>query len=789
MNFKTLKGLLLGCTMLAGGAAGQAWAAEAQPAAGAPAAPAANAANATPVLGEIVVTARRRAENIQNVPASVTAFSGTSLQQLNVRNSYDLVRVTPSLNVNISAGGGQSQAQYTIRGQRQGDTPPSLDPSVGTYVGDIVMQRPFGFGQMMFDLQNVQVLKGPQGTLFGRNTTGGAIILQPNTPTDDHEAMIHGQLGNYRLGEIDGFVNIPFNDKVALRVAAQHTYRDGYIKDIGTGQHDESENETGVRVSLRLRPIEGLENLTVANYVSRRTNGSGFRLFALPTTSPAGAIYGAAGQQTLAFMNSLPWNETFSNHSGFSQTKTYTVANTTTWQVNENITLKNILGYVNYQSPFFDDIDGSPLPILAYGLQQNGRQETEEFQVLGKGHNYNWIAGAYYFRENVFYESDTPDELNPILIGELIPQSIAEQDHNYSKSLFASGTYDFSDFIPGISVTAGGRYTWDTRQSQFGTTYAVGFVPGQATGNPLVPVSGGQFCGFAGSGVQFDPTTCRTNGKIDFSKFTYNVDIDYKISPDKMIYVAHRLGYRTGGWSTRAINEFGLTFAPETVGDYEIGAKLDWHFGDMFLRTNVAGFYQKYTNIQRLVPAVFPNGATTAINQNAASAKINGAEGDFTFVPTRWFTLSGFFSQTQPTYNKFLILTPAGQTVDVTNTAPFAGFPRTTYGLTGRVTLPTPEELGEVVVQANWYHQSGYIAQDSSAVEPGGTTPAYGLLNLRLEWNRVMNRPLDLALFANNALNNHYDLMRYALINEIGFNSRIVGAPAMYGIEASYHFK
>ena len=780
MKQSAFRNLLLGCSMVTG-LTGHACAGETQ------AAPA--TASEAPAIGEVVVTARRRAEYVQDVPQQVTAVSGEALQQLGVKDTYDLVRIAPSLNVNVSAGGGQGQPQYTLRGQRQGDTPPSLDPSVGAYIGDIVMERPFGFGQLMFDLQNVQVLQGPQGTLFGRNTTGGAIILQPNLPTSEYDAQVHGALGNYRAAELDGFVNIPFNDKVALRVAAQHAEHDGYVKNIGTDQHDQDENETGLRVSLRLRPTDNLESMTSANYVSRRTNGSGFRLMAISPSTPAGAIYGSVGQQTAAFVDSLPSNETSTNHSGFSQTKTYTVANTTTYDMGRGIQIKNILGYVNYQSPMFEDVDGSPLPILAYGLLQNGRQETEEFQVLGSGRNYNWIAGAYYFHENVSYVSITPDELNPVLIGETLPQTIAEQDHNSSKSLFASATYDFSDYVHGLSVTAGGRYTWDTRQSQFGTTYAVGFAPGQATGNPVVPISPGQNCGFAGSGVVFDPATCRTSGKVDFSKFTYNIDVDYKITPDKMIYAAHRLGYRTGGWSTRAISGFDSTFSPETVGDYELGLKLDWRFNGMFLRTNVAGFYQNYSNIQRLVPLVFPNGSTTAIEQNAATAKIDGVEGEFTFVPNRWVTLTGFFSQTQPKYNKFIITTPTGVTQDVTDTAAFAGFPRTTFGVTGRLTLPTPEAYGETVVQANYYHQSAYIGQDTAAVEPLGTTPSYGLLNLRLEWNKVMNSQADLALFANNALNKHYASMQYSLINEIGFASKIMGPPAVYGIEATYHFR
>ena len=785
MTTRATRAFLLGCTMLAAPVA-HAYAADAQPAAGPPsgAAPAAS----EPMLGEVIVTARRRAENVQDVPAAVTALSGATLQRQGVSNTYDLVRTAPALNVNISAGGGQNQPQYTLRGQRQGDTPPSVDPSVGTYFGDIVMERPFGFAQQFFDLQNVQVLKGPQGTLFGRNTTGGAIIIQPNLPSNEFDAGVHGSLGNYALHEIDGYVNLPLNDRMSLRIAGQHTDRDGYIKDILTGQKDEDEHENAVRASLRIKPTDDIENVTVASYVKRHTDATGFRLSYLGGPGPAPAIYGAAGAAVLAGINALPWNETASNQPGFSRLKTYTLANTTTYAINDNITLKNIIGYVNYQAGFFDDVDGSPLPILGYGVDQNGKQFTEEFQILGKGHNYNWIAGAYYFRESAFYQSHTPDELNPVIIGALIPQIVSEQDVNYSKSVFASATYDFSDFIPHLSATAGGRYTWDTRNADFGTTYALGFAPGQATGNPVIPISPGQTCAFAGTGVPFDPATCRSPNRATYSKFTYNLDLDYKIDDHKMIYVAHRLGYRTGGFGTRATTSFGASFSPETVKDYEVGAKLDWDFDGMFLRTNIAAYHQDYSNIQRLVPVVL-NGATTTSVQNAAKAKIDGVEGEFTFIPRPWLTISGFASQVQPKYDKFLILEPDGTTTDATKTAAFAGFPRTTFGVTARVTLPTPEDIGETVFQANYYHQSSYVAQDSAAQEPASRIAGYGLLNLRLEWNKVMRSNVDLALFANNVLDKHYDAMIFALGNEIGYSSKIAGAPAMFGIEASYHFR
>src|SRR5580698_1087497 len=177
----------------------------------------------------VVVTARRRAENIQKVPVAVTALSGATLKRQAVVTQYDLNRVVPSLQISISAGGGQNQSEIALRGQRQGDTLPSLDPSVGVYFGDIVIERPYGFNQQFFDLSTIQVLKGPQDTLFGRNTTGGNILLVPNQPTDTYSAMLHTSLGDYNLHEVDGWVNLPINDRVDLRIAGQYTGRDGYI--------------------------------------------------------------------------------------------------------------------------------------------------------------------------------------------------------------------------------------------------------------------------------------------------------------------------------------------------------------------------------------------------------------------------------------------------------------------------------------------------------------------------------------------------------------------------------
>jgi iron complex outermembrane recepter protein len=748
----------------------------------------------------VVVTARRRAENIQKVPVAVTALSGATLKRQTIVSQYDLNRVTPSLQISISAGGGQNQAEIALRGQRQGDTLPSLDPSVGVYFGDIIVERPYGFNQQFFDLSNLQVLKGPQGTLFGRNTTGGNILLVPNPPTDSYSAMLHGSLGDYNLHEVDGWVNLPINDKVQLRIAGQHTDRDGYIHDLTTGKDDENVDEQAARASLRIKITDDITNVTVANWSSSSNNGTGYRLVALgpPGGGPTGVynlpiVYPAGyGNKVLDYARSLPFYDTATDGvfgGGYAYTHVATVANTTTWSINDQLNFKNIIGYDHYTVGQGDQVSGSLVPLLAYAEQQGGDQVTEEFQVYGKTARLNYIGGLYFFQEKAFSTSYTPEELNPFI--PVIPQEIPDHDTNRSYSVFGQATYDFSDWVQGLSGTFGGRETWDTRNANFGTIYSV-------PGAPFAPLEPGGFCAFQpNTGVAFQPyPSCRTQQSASFNQFTYNVDVDYHFNDDVMAYFAHRLGYRSGGFGTRAVNAPEIVpFLPETVNDYELGLKADWHLPwGMFLRTNAAIFDQDYSNLQRLIPVVIGGAQSTDV-LNVGSATINGAELEMTFVPVSWLNISGFFSQVQPKYNQFII--PAvfnplhTGPLDATNTAVFSGFPRTSFGLTARATLPwVPERYGDAVLQLNYYHQSGYLQQDSGVAQPFQTAPGYGILNLRAEWNHVFDTKLDLAAFVTNLADNHYIAATYTLDSpsSLGFASTIAAPPRMFGFDATYHF-
>jgi iron complex outermembrane receptor protein len=750
---------------------------------------------------QVIVTARRRAENIQKVPVAVTAISGANLKREHIVSQYDLNSVVPSLQLSISAGGGQNQSEIALRGQRQGDTLPSLDPSVGVYFGDIIIERPYGFNQQFFDLSNLQVLKGPQGTLFGRNTTGGNILLVPNLPTDTYTGMLHSSLGDYDLHEVDGWVNLPFNDQVQLRIAGQHTDRDGYIHDLTTGKDDENVDEQAMRASLRIKITDDITNVTVANYSSSTNNGTGYRMVALgpPGGGPNGAynlgyVYPPGyGSKVLAYEQSLPFYDTATSGvfgGGYAYTHVATVANTTTWSISDELNFKNIIGYDHYTVGQGDQVSGSLLPMLAYAEQQGGDQVTEEAQVYGKVGHLNYIGGLYFFQEKAFSTSYTPEEFNPFI--PIIPQEIPDHDTNRSYSVFGQATYDFSDWVPGLSGTFGGRETWDQRNADFGTIYSV-------PGAPFAPLTPGGFCAFQpNSGVVFQPyPSCRTQQSVSFNQFTYNVDIDYHFNDDVMAYFAHRLGYRAGGFGTRAVNAAEISpFLPETVNDYELGLKANWHLPyGMFLRTNAAIFDQDYTNMQRLVPVVIGGAQSTDV-LNVGSATINGAELETTFIPVPWLNITGFFSQVQPKYNQFII--PAqfnplqnGQPLNATKTAVFSGFPRTSFGLTARATLTmVPEQYGDAVLQINYYHQSGYMQQDSGVAQPYETAPGYGILNFRAEWNNIFGSKFDLAAYVTNLTDNHYIAATYTLDSpsSLGFASEIAAPPRMFGFEGTYHF-
>ena len=768
---------------------------------------------ATPVAqpgnDDIVVTARRREERLQDVPVAVTALGAVAIERQGVVSVQDIRRIAPSTNVSQSAGGGRQIPLFTIRGQRQGDTLASVDPSVGIYIGDQLFKRTYGVDQIAFDLASVEVLKGAQGTLFGLNVTGGNIIFRPALPTNEFSASVLVGVGNFDDRKVEGYVNLPLGEGAALRIAGRYEKRDGYIRvtrrdgaDMprpefkngrqtytpgGTSEDAQDLDGGAFRVTLKLNPTDNLESIFSGNYIRSSTNGSGFRMteFVNPSTLTALQTLPVV-QAAYDDSQALGFYEAWGNIRSYAKTSpAWNITNTTSFELSDAITLKNIVGYRRYKTSNFENIDGSDLRYMEYGTQQNGREFSEEFQVVGTADQLDWIVGAYYMQEKVRAFSNSTSLLSPSFDAFQTPYNVFENVKNTTKSVFGSATQKLNNIAEGLSLTLGGRYTWDTRKAEYGTIYLIG--------------QPGQYCGFGadvsaapGNPYNYDPATCLVDRKKNFSKFTYTATLDWKVTPDLLVYFSNRKGYRAGGWGTRAQSAAQLIpFDPDTVVDFELGAKYSHRFQNGgSVTVNAALYRSKYSDIQRLVPYQDPVTQLVFTNVvNAANARIQGFELETTVKPTRFIELSGFVSHTDPKYKRFDIFDgTTGTTVNVANVADFSGAPRWQYGLSGRLSAELGSLAEEGAVQLTWYHQSKFSIQDRPYASIYGITPGYGLLNGRIELNKIAGQNINAAFFVNNLLDKKYEVANYSLEREIGFSSRLVGAPRMYGLEVRFTY-
>lgn len=788
-------------------------AAEAPAATEAPdAAAAADAGAPTFGIEEVVITARKREERIQNVPLAVTAVSGDMLERANVTDVNALSTQVPSLLIVPGSSGSKSIPTFAIRGQSQQELTILADPSVPVYFNDVVIERQQGVNQALFDIESVEVLKGPQGTLFGRNSTGGAINIRAKKPTRDFEGYVGGTVGNLGRFNTNGMINMPLSDWAQLRVAGQTTSSDGYIKDVELDSMVNNEKTDSMRVSLAMQPSEKLDTLFTYSRFIEDDGGTGAVITKLNpaslanATRPDGTANGTAaflgytgqysGEQILADQQARGIYKVASGVDQFTKISTWDLANTTNYDINDALSLKNIVGRRSVGGENYDDTDGMPIPFFQINRLYDFNQFSEELQLQGKTDTLNWIVGGYYFRESGGTD-DYSITVKPVNTapGNQVPQPVPDRfpgwsltsphGRNISKSVFAQGTQKLDPLLEGLALTVGARYTWDDRESQIRNR----------SGNATDP-DGVATCRYT-EDADNDPSTAQTTVPIDqcnkkfsksFSEPTYNISLDYQVTRDNLLYLAHRRGYRTGGFGARASTVEGLskTYDAEIVTDFEFGSKNDFRIGDMALRTNIAVFHADYKDIQRLLtdPNLVP---ITTIPVNAGKAQIDGGEVEFTLLPFDGLELSGFWSYTDAKYKEFDSPNSDGTVTDISD-QPFARAPKNVYSFTARYKLPLPSNIGDVTAQANYFHTDHYSPSDAYA--PEQEVQGYGLVNARADWKGLFGSSFDAGIFVDNLLDKEYltPFSDLYTVSSIGVIARVPGEPRTYGLELRYRF-
>ncbi len=605
-----------------------------------PQAPAAQPqAEESEVLEAIVVTARRREEGLQDTPIAITVLSAAALERQGITSTTDLDKVAPNLQFHSygTLTGNNSAAQVFIRGIGQTDATPAVDPGVGIYIDDVYMGRSVGGAMDFRDIANVQILRGPQGTLFGRNTIGGAVLLTTNAPGDDAGNSVRVGLGEDNLREVFGAFDLPISDAWAARVSLGGRQRDGYVTRAFDGVDLGDEKMYTGQAALRWQPSDAVELTLRGDYTKEDENGSPFVFREMNEAATfVGAASIAAGctnildpfpppllvgpldddscgndaQALGSFTNggTYPASSTLENHG---------VSLVASWAVTDVFSLKSITSDRHLDWTGTRDADNTPLLILHTNYTSRSDQFSQELQALVDGERLDGVFGLYYFDEDSFDRLLVPLG-NP---GTSYDTQRVAMDAT-ARAAFTEWTFKFND---AFSATAGVRYTEEEKGLQ-----SIMFNVAPATApEPAIPTA---LCPFAGAPPTQTGCLFLTTNRFarEFSATTKSASVQYRFNPAVMTYFGWSEGFKSGGFNQRynaaPPGNAPISFNAETAESFELGVKLN---PTDTLRINAAVFTTEYDDIQMtyrlgVVPLLF----------NAGVATIDGAELEIEYAPT-----------------------------------------------------------------------------------------------------------------------------------------------------------
>lgn len=767
----------------------------AQPAATSPAAQAEPGTKSTAPKdsGDIIVTAQRRSESLQRTPVAVSVLSGAALAQRAITTESDLQVATPGLTVRASQN--SNQLNYSIRGQNL-DAFSNTRPGVLPYFNEIQVGGAGG-ASAFYDLQSVQVLKGPQGTLFGRNATGGAVLFTSVKPQNDFGGYVDGKLGNYNLRQIEGAINAPLaGGKIKVRLAGFFQKRDGYQYNLFRNERAGNVNRYGLRGSATIQLSDQLKNDLVVDYLHSGGNNSIGGVYSLnpPGLVPAllltnfgnvavfdsifgpgaAAAYAAAHPKLdpggiTSYINTQRARGPYvveSNGPNSYRGRNLIVSNVTTFEVNGTTQIKNIFGFTKLINDVFGDIDGTP-----YGIDDNGilgrkdktRQLSDELQLVGKTSNLSYVTGVYF-----------SDETNRNITGSDLfdfPFIHALQDNtartgSKTYAAYGQGTYDLSKAtgIEGLGITAGVRYTKEKLHIQI-LPDDVSFLDPPA--------------------VQL---TYKPNQSKSYGNLSWTLGVQDQVNSSLLLYAVTRRSYRNGGYNgvVRPVPGLGTQggngYDLETVTDAEVGAKFRGFVGATRLTLNAAAYTDWIKNAQR-VAYTLVGGSPAAVTVNVPKAKVSGFELDTQVEPSPMFLFGGALNYTDAKFTDNLVSVSGGTPVKFgtyPDTPKWSGslFAQAKTPITGSITGSARAEV---------YKQTSTYFSSTGNLNPGTKLPGYELVNLRLaiEDERA---GWSIAGLVKNLFKKVYYVGGVGLGELFQFNTAVPGDPRTFIINGRYKF-
>jgi iron complex outermembrane receptor protein len=552
-------------------------------------------------LETVVVTARRRSEDVEKVPIAISAFSSQDLQDMQANDIAGIQGAVPNLNI-VQGRGSSSNVNIFIRGIGQPDALQTFDPGVGFYVDDVYYSRINGALMDLFDVDHVEVLRGPQGTLYGMNSTGGAVKVVTRKPDDTFEGSVGVTVGDHGRVNTEAYLGGPLGNAWSASIAAGTFKNDGYVTDPDSGRHFNDDDTQSIRGKLDFHPSERFNAILEADYTHQNTG-----LTMGQPTAPLESTDLATGT-TAVLLEPAPWD--FHARTSFAPGKGQKlvhkgVALHLDWHLDDNWDFKSITAYRKLDTEAYIDIDASQLQLGDVLVDLFQHQFSQEFQLQYDNHdNLHAVFGAYYLDEHVpsHQEAYADDFLTFLGLPVDFLRTIDDNLDNKSYAGFANVTWAFGN---GWSLAGGARYTHETKD-YFRTTTAY-FGP---------PLSA------------FDSTFAFTDSK-SWSAVTPSLSLQKQINPQLMWYLSANRGFKSGGFNGRANAPTDVsTFDPEFVWTYESGLK--FRSADGRASANGDVFYSNYKDFQARVSDItnpgdpIPNFGFPVLN--AARLTMYGAE-------------------------------------------------------------------------------------------------------------------------------------------------------------------
>ncbi len=747
-----------------------------------------------PVLEEVIVTAQRRTESLQDVPVSVSAIRGDLIREGGISSMQDVALQTPNFTMTQFNIG---EPRYYIRGVGSTLDSAASDPPVATFIDEVYIGRPGGGSTDLYDLERIEVLRGPQGTLFGKNVVGGAISVYTRRPSDEFGGSLSVTGGNYDLESIQGMVTGPLTDTLSGKLVGQARQMDGYVENVLNDKDYQNANNKSARGQLQYDPTDKLSILLGADWSDDDENGNCRNVNNLDKSDPLGlaGFYPPVIDQTTGG----DIRKCASPEDGYQHRQVKGGLLRVDWGITDAV-LTSITAYRTLEYRHSEDFAGMPLGLTPFNLvnkvKENSNQFSQELRLTSDTDNkLSWLAGAFYMNENVDRRERFVGTFGPPLVpgtAVLLDGDIAFTQDAKTESYAGFVQLDYA-FTEQWSVSVGTRYTYDHKDvtqglvnyenPAFDTAVLAGalgvppaviqaiFAPEEAVilGIPANgPANLGEFATTGNTEVLSFPYS--TDADDDWDKVTSSASVNWNYSDNGLAYLSFSQGYKSGAFVSSVTQPEAavVPLAPEDADSYEIGLKSQ--FWDNRLRVNASAFTMKYKNLQ-----VFRLVGSLLVGANA-QATSSGLELDVTAALTENWLLQANYAYLDAEYDTF----KDGAVNYSHNDLPRA--PQDNFFVRSAYTTPLPN--GSAIDWVASYAYTGTFYFEPSNV-PASKEPGYGVIDASATWTS-RQETWSFSVWGKNLDNEEYRVS--SIISNIAGTVDLWGPPRTYGATLKYTF-